>query len=69
MLDSFHPLLYILPTYSSVDPKNHQRFFEDKGGKVFFIFSVKSTGKKKKIFNVEVIEEIKTEIARLESSN
>ena len=40
-----------------------------EGGKVFFIFSVKSTGKKKKIFNVEVIDEIKTEIARLESSN
>ena len=49
--------------------KNHQRFFEDEGGKVFFIFSIKSTGKKKKIFNVEVIDEIKTEIARLESSN
>lgn len=49
--------------------KNHQRFFEDEGGKVFFIFSVKSTGKKKKIFNVEVIDEIKREIDRLESSN
>lgn len=45
--------------------KNHQRFFEENGGKVFFIYSVKSTGKKKKIFNVEVIDEIKTEIERL----
>ncbi len=47
--------------------KNHERFFKDKGGKVFFVFSVKSTGKKKKIFNVEVIDEIKAEIHRLKS--
>lgn len=47
--------------------KNHQRFLEDNGGKVFFIFSVKSTGKKKKISNVEIIDEIKAEIERLKS--
>jgi hypothetical protein len=46
---------------------NHKRFFKDKGGKVFFVFSVKSTGKKKKIFNVEVIDEITTKIERLKS--
>ena len=45
--------------------KNHERFSRDLGGKVFFIFSVKSTGKKKKIHNVEVIDEILEEIRRL----
>ena len=47
--------------------KNHERFSVDKGGKVFFIFSMKSTGKKKKIYNVEVIDEIKAEIEKLKS--
>lgn len=47
--------------------KNHLIFLKDKGGKVFFIFSVKSSGKKKKIHNLEIIEEIKIEIARLKS--
>lgn len=45
--------------------KNHERFTKKFGGKVFFVFSIKSTGKKKKIFNTEVIEEIKQEIERL----
>ncbi|MDP8207452.1 MAG: MjaI family restriction endonuclease [Candidatus Electryonea clarkiae] len=45
--------------------KNHERFFHDQGGKVFFVFSVKSTGKKKIIHNVEVIDEIQKEIDRL----
>ena len=46
---------------------NHERFERDFGGKVFFVYSIKSTGKKKQIFNVEVIEQIKTEIQRLEN--
>lgn len=46
---------------------NHQRFENDFGGKVFFIYSVKSTGKKKKISNTEVIEEIADEINRLKN--
>lgn len=46
---------------------NHQRFENDFTGKVFFIYSVKSTGKKKKIYNTEVIEEIKDEISRLQN--
>jgi len=45
--------------------KNHERFKKDFGGKVFFIYSVKSSGKKKKIYNIEVIDEIKSEISRL----
>ncbi len=47
--------------------KNHERFERDFGGKVFFVYSIKSAGKKKRIFNVEVIEEIKSEINRLEA--
>jgi len=43
---------------------NHKKFFDKFGGHVFFIFSVKS-GNKKKIYNVEVIEEIRKEIERL----
>ena len=44
---------------------NHKKFEEKFGGKVFFVYSVKS-GKKKKIFNTEVIQEIKEEIRRLQ---
>ncbi|MBN2030272.1 MjaI family restriction endonuclease [bacterium] len=47
--------------------KNHERFTAEFGGKVFFIFSVKSTGKKKKIYNVEIIDEIIEEIKRISS--
>ncbi len=43
---------------------NHEKFRNKFGGQVFFIYSVKS-GKKKRIYNVEVIEEIKKEIERL----
>ena len=45
--------------------KNHQRFKNEFGGNVFFIYSIKASGKKKKIYNTEVIEEIKAEIIRL----
>ncbi|MBK8346107.1 MAG: MjaI family restriction endonuclease [Saprospiraceae bacterium] len=44
---------------------NHDRFEKDFGGKVFFVYSTKSTAGKKKIYNVEVIEQIRAEIARL----
>lgn len=46
---------------------NHNRFKEKFGGQVFFIYSVKSSGKKKVIQNTEVIEQIKQEILRLQS--
>ncbi|MBS3810035.1 MAG: MjaI family restriction endonuclease, partial [Desulfobacterales bacterium] len=45
--------------------KNHERFENDFGGRVFFVYSVKGAGKKKKIFNIEVIQEIIDEIKRL----
>ena len=43
---------------------NHKKFQDKFGGRVFFIYSVKSSGKKKKIYNVEVIDEIQQEINR-----
>jgi len=46
--------------------KNHQKFQKEFGGKVFFIYSTKSGGKNKKIHNLEVIDEIISEIKRLE---
>ncbi len=45
--------------------KNHERFKNDFGGHVFFVYSVKGTGKKKKIYNTEVIDQIIEEIDRL----
>ena len=44
--------------------KTHQKFTEKYGGKVFYVISIKE-GDKKKIHNVEVIDEIKNEINRL----
>lgn len=46
---------------------NHERFTREFGGKVFFVYSEKS-GSKKRIHNTEVIDEIKSEIDRLEPS-
>jgi hypothetical protein len=43
---------------------NHEKFRNKFGGRVFFIYSVKS-GEKKKIYNIEVIDEIRKEIERL----
>jgi len=45
---------------------NHQRFESEFGGKVFFVYSTKGTTGKKRIHNVEVIQQIKDEIKRLE---
>ena len=45
--------------------KNHERFKNDFGGHVFFVYSVKGAGKKKKIYNTEVIDRIIEEIDRL----
>lgn len=44
---------------------NHAKFEKEFGGKVFFVYSTKSSTGKKKIYNTEVIEEIRNEIARL----
>lgn len=45
--------------------KSHKKFTKEFGGKVFYIFSSKSL-EKKVIMNIEVIQEIKQEIERLE---
>lgn len=45
--------------------KNHERFEKEFGGKVFFVFSTKSSSGTKKIYNTEVIDQIITEIKRL----
>lgn len=45
--------------------KTHEKFTAKYGGKVFYVISVKE-GKKKIIYNPEVIEEIRKEIKRLE---
>jgi len=47
--------------------ENHNRFKQDFGGQVFFVYSIKSSGSKKVIQNPEVIEQIQQEIKRLQS--
>jgi hypothetical protein len=44
---------------------SHQRFTKEYGGQVFIVFV--EEGETKKIANPEVIEEIRQEIARLQS--
>ncbi|SEL93797.1 MjaI restriction endonuclease [Parapedobacter koreensis] len=44
----------------------HERFTQDFGGHVFFVFSVKN-GDNKAIHNIDVVEQIQTEIARLQT--
>jgi len=46
--------------------KTHEKFQKDFGGKVFYIFSSKTNGKKV-IINTDVINEIRDEINRLEN--
>ena len=45
---------------------NHEKFTKKFGGKVFFVYSTK-TGGKKRIYNVEVIDQIRGEIERLKT--
>jgi hypothetical protein len=47
-----------------IQEKTHIKFKNKFGGKVFYIFSIKENDKKR-INNVEVIDEIKDEIKRL----
>ena len=53
--------------WTEMHANNHKRFEQDFGGKVFFVYSVKGTGKKKQIYNIEVVDEIKAEIQRLQT--
>lgn len=46
--------------------ETHKKFTQKYGGKVFYVISIKENDKKK-IYNTEVIEEIKKEILRLKS--
>lgn len=45
--------------------KTHEEFTRKYGGKVFYLISV-TEGKNKRIYNLDVIDEIKSEIERLE---
>ncbi|MCD6451447.1 MAG: MjaI family restriction endonuclease [Acidobacteria bacterium] len=47
---------------------SHNKFTEKFGGRVFVVLSIKE-GRRKVIFNKEVIEEIKKEISRLQEAN
>ena len=47
-----------------IQRNTHAKFTNEFGGNVFYIFSIKE-GKNKKIYNTEVIDEIRTEIIRL----
>jgi len=48
--------------------KTHEKFKKKYGGSVFYVFSIKS-GNRRKIYNSEVIDEIKSEIKRLQNLN
>ena len=50
----------------SIQEKSHTKFTQQFGGKVFYIFSGKVNGKKT-IINIEVINEINSEIERLKN--
>ncbi len=48
----------------AIQETTHKKFSEKYGGKVFYVISIKEGGKKK-IYNTDVIDEIKKEIERL----
>ena len=50
--------------WEDINKSNHQKFEKDFGGKVFFIYSTKINGNKK-IYNIEIIEDILNEINKL----
>ena len=50
-----------------IQANTHKRFTSEFGGKVFYVISVKQ-GDKKRIENIEVVDEIRAEIKRLEKS-
>ncbi|MBF0413813.1 MAG: MjaI family restriction endonuclease [Desulfamplus sp.] len=47
-----------------IQKNTHSKFTNEFGGNVFYIFSIKE-GKNKKIYNTEIIDEIRKEIVRL----
>jgi hypothetical protein len=64
------PTGFAFITQMIIERKNqeatHKKFTEKYGGKVFYVYSIKE-GEIKKIYNTDVIEEIKEEIKRLSS--
>ena len=52
----------------ALQAKTHEKFKKQYGGKVFYIYSEK-VNNKKVIANIEVVDEIKKEIARLSNIN
>ena len=48
--------------------QTHIKFKEKYGGEVFYIFSIKENGKKR-IYNIDIIDEIKKEIERLKNAS
>ena len=51
-----------------IQKNTHKKFTEEFGGKVFYVISIKE-GRVKKIQNIDVIDEIRTEIKRLSNNN
>jgi len=62
-----HNFISEIPKERKNQLNTHKKFTSRYGGKVFFIFSIKE-GNSKKIFNEEVINEIKKEIDRLKNT-
>jgi hypothetical protein len=52
----------------NIQEETHKQYTEVFGGKVFYIYSIKS-GEKKEIYNKEVVDEIAGEIKRLSNLN
>ncbi len=52
--------------WEEIYKESHKKFEEDKGGKVFIIFSTKE-GNAKKIYNEEIVDKIIQEIKRLKT--
>ena len=55
--------------WSKMHEENHKKFKEKFNGSVFFVFSEKESGKKKKISNTEVIDALLEEINKLSNAN
>jgi len=49
--------------------QSHERFAREQGGHVFVVFSVTEPGGRKRIWNPEVVDEIRTEIQKLSSED
>jgi hypothetical protein len=48
--------------------ESHEKFEQEQGGKVFIVFSVTEKSGAKRIFNTEILDEIRKELKRLQGS-